>query len=299
VEGVVFMESRRRDVFAGLGSLRLGLLTAAILTLAQTPASADGDALIMPGFSTGPAVQSYLRISNSDGAPHSVVVMLHNALTGEMLGTWTGPPVPAGGTFEAALADMVAGSDPPIDPERLPRSLVLGISGLSGHVQHAARTDTSGAWSNVTTCGMAMMADPLSLPYVSGPARTDLAGFIRITNGTNETRSLRMFLNDSSGAVSTWESPSIPASGAAIVAMSDIAAQAVPPIAPTVSSLMVMGDAAPFGISLSYMEGLAGSGTFDDFSAACMIAISAAVAPMPVDTGGGIGGMPGMTEHPQ
>ena len=46
------------------------------------------------------------------------------------------------------------------------------------------------------------------------------------------------------------------------------------------------------------MEGLAGSSTFDDFSAACMVAIPSAVTPMPVDIGGGNGGMPGMPGMP-
>lgn len=134
---------------------------AAAAMLAPLPALAEEGGLILPGFSTGAAVQSYLRLFNSDGAPHSPVVMLHSAATGEMLGAWTGPSIPTGGTYEASLAAMIAGSDPPITPERLPRSLVLRVSGLSGHVQHAARADASGAWSNVTTCGMAMMEDPL------------------------------------------------------------------------------------------------------------------------------------------
>ena len=276
----------------------IGSLAAALGALLPLPVLAQEGGLIVPGFATGPAVQSYLRLSNSDGAPHSPVVMLHSASTGEMLGAWTGPSIPAGGTYEAALAEMIAGSDPPISAERLPRSLVLSISGLTGHVQHAARTDASGAWSNVTTCGMAMMADPLSLPYVSGPARQDLAGFVRITNGTTTPRSLRLFFNDNSGAISSWDSPVVSATGAVVVAMADIVAQAVPPIAPTVRSGMIMGDMAPYGISLSYIEGLAGSGTFDDFSAACMMAIPAAAPPMPVEPDGGIGGMPGMPGHP-
>lgn len=102
---------------------------AAAAMLAPLPALAEEGGLILPGFSTGAAVQSYLRLFNSDGAPHSPVVMLHSAATGEMLGAWTGPSIPTGGTYEASLAAMIAGSDPPITPERLPRSLVLRVSG--------------------------------------------------------------------------------------------------------------------------------------------------------------------------
>ena len=276
-----------------------GFTKVAALALAASAASAAAaeTGLVMPGFSTGAAVQSTLRLSNSDGIAHAVTVMLHSAASGEMLGAWTSPPVFVGGTYEASLAEIVAGADPAIPAERLPRSLVLVISGLTGHVQHAARTDASNAWTNLSSCGMAMMADPLSLPFVSGPAREDISGFVRITNGTDAPRSLRIYLNDNAGAVSTWESPVIAATGASVFSMADIAAQASPPIAATARSLMVMGDAAPFGVALSYMEGIKGSGTFADFSAACMVAIP---APQPagvgVETPPDMNGMPG---HPE
>ena len=58
-------------------------LAAAVAALLPLPVLGETGGLIVPGFSTGPAVQSYLRLSNSDGAPHSPVVMLHSAATGE------------------------------------------------------------------------------------------------------------------------------------------------------------------------------------------------------------------------
>lgn len=79
----------------GLARLKvLGLALAVSLALGGLPAHAAETGLVMPGFSTGAAVQSYLRLSNSDGIAHNVTVMLHSAATGEMLGTWTSPPVP-------------------------------------------------------------------------------------------------------------------------------------------------------------------------------------------------------------
>ena len=53
-------------------------------------------------------------------------------------------------------------------------------------------------------------------------------------------------------------------------AVAAIAPFASPPIEPTARSLSVIGDYAPFGMTLSYSEGLAGSPSQDDFSAACM-----------------------------
>lgn len=57
--------------------------------------------------------------------------------------------------------------------------------------------------------------------------------------------------------------------------MADIAQQTSPPIAADAVSLTVMAEAAPHGMALSYLEAVASSTTFDDFSGACMLAIAA------------------------
>jgi hypothetical protein len=241
-------------------------------------ASARADDLVIPGFSTGTAVQSYLRLSNSNGAAATVRIRLHDAASGVAIGTWLSPSIPAGGTFETWAQAMLAASDPPPNMGAVPPVLVLSISGLSGHVQHATWTPDTGTWAHVSTCGMVLMADPLSLPFVSGPAR-GLAGLVRLTNATGQARSLRVTFHDSTGASFLWQSPTVPSYGSVTTPMSAIAAQTTPPIPASAVSLMAMADAAPQGVALSYSEGLAGGTTFDDFSAACMTSIAAPVNP--------------------
>ncbi len=173
---------------------------------------------------------------------------------------------------------MVAASDPPLSMASVPPVLVLSISGLAGHVQHATWTADSGTWAHVSTCGMVLMADPLSLPFVSGPAR-GLTGLVRLSNATSTARSLRVTFHDSAGASFIWLSPVVPSYGSVTTPMSAIAAQATSPIPANVVSLMAMADSAPQGVALSYSEGLAGGVTFDDFSAACMSSIAAPANP--------------------
>lgn len=256
---------------------RLPILLVGLMAAAAFPVGVQaGDDLVIPGFSTGMTVQSYLRLSNSDGVAHSIRVRLHDAATGTALGTWTSPSLPPGGTLETFAQAMLAQTDPPVNMAAVPLELVLSITGLVGHVQHAAWIPGTGTWSHVSTCGMVLMADPLSLPFVVGPARAGLAGLVRLTNGTGEARSLRVTFHDSAGAAFIWQSPVAPSYGAVTTSMSAIAAQTTPPIPETAVSLMAMADPAPAGVALSYSEGLAGGTTFDDFSAGCMATVAAA-----------------------
>ncbi|MGE4064246.1 MAG: hypothetical protein AB7E79_12840 [Rhodospirillaceae bacterium] len=255
-----------RRVVAGLAAV-----------LIASAAHAEND-LVIPGFSTGLAVQSYLRLSNSDGKAATVRVRMHDAVTGVAIGTWLSPTLPPGGTFETWSQAMIEQSDPPLTGRAIPPVLVLSIAGLIGHVQHASWTPDSGHWAHVSTCGMVLMADPLSLPFVSAPSR-GLTGIVRLTNATAETRSLRVTFHDSAGTSFVWQSPQVPSYGAVTRTMSEIAAETSPPITADVISMMAMADPAPAGVALSYSEGLPGSTNFDDFSAGCMSTIAAPVNP--------------------
>lgn len=257
---------------------RLWSYGAGLAAVLAASAALAGNDLVVPGFATGFAVQSYLRLSNNEGTATTVRIRLHDAASGVALGTWLSPTIPAGGTYETFAHAMLAASDPPVNLAAAPPVLVLSISGLAGHVQHATWTPDTGTWAHVSTCGMVLMADPLSLPFVSGPAR-GLTGLVRLTNATGETRSLRVTFHDAAGASFIWQSPSVPSYGAVTTPVSVIAAQTTPPIPSGVASMMAMADAAPAGVALSYSEGLAGGTTFDDFSAACMSTIPGTVNP--------------------
>lgn len=267
--------------------LRLALLLLLFpLLFSAAPARAQMAAeVFLPGVSTTMSVLSFLRFSNSDGAAHQASVMLHNGATGEMLATWTSPPIPPGGTLEASMVDILGTSDPVLRDTTLPPTLVVGISGLMGHVQHLAWSGASNAWSNLSTCGMLLMADALSLPYVSGPARPEVAGFVRLTNGTTLVRTITLTLSDNTGGVYVWLSPAIAGFGSMTVSMADISRQANPPIT-AARSLMVMADAQPSGVNLSYIEGSTGSTALADLTAACMLTMPVAVSPVPAPPGG-------------
>lgn len=125
---------------------------------------------------------------------------------------------------------------------------------------------------------MALMADPLSLPYVSGPGREGTVGQITITNATATARPLTVIFLDNLGRASVWTSPVVAPMGSFSRAVSNIAPLAQPPIDPAARSVSVIADYTPHGMTLSYSEGLTGASSQDDFSAACMLT-SAAVTP--------------------
>ncbi len=269
-------------------ALRLVLLF--WLALAASPALAAMDgAVVMPGVSTTRSMLSFLRFSNGDGIAHPVSVMLHHPATGEMLATWTSAPVAPLGTAQVAMVDILAAANPILNPETLPPTLVVVVSGLVGHVQHAAWVAASNTWINATACGMTMMADNMSLPYVTGPGQQAFKGFVRITNGTDAARALALTFTDNAGRASVWQSPAVASTGAVSVSMATIAAEASPAIAADAVSLSVMSEPAPAGMVVGYLEAVSGSTTFNDFSGACMLSVAAPVSHNEPQAGGGSG----------
>ncbi len=229
-------------------------------------------AVVMPGVSLVSQVQSFIRISNGDSRTGSASVELRDPATGEGIVAWASPQIPGGGTLEVPVLDILNSGTPIHRFATLPATAVAAINAdFIGHVQHVTLTPATGALSNVSTCGMVLMADALSLPYVSGPGREDVVGQIRITNATATARPLTIIFMDNVGHASVWTSPPVAPMGSFTRAVANIAPFASPPIEPTARSLSVIGDYAPHGITLSYSEGLTGAPGQDDFSAACML----------------------------
>ncbi len=244
----------------------------------QKHAISDRDllAVVMPGVSVVDQVRSFIRISNGDSRSGSASVELRDPATGEGIVAWASPQIPGGGTLEVPVTNILATGTTIHQFARLPTTVVAEINAdFIGHVQHITLTPATGALSNVSTCGMVLMADALSLPYVSGPGRDDVVGQVRITNATATARPLTIIFMDNAGHASVWTSPAVAPMGSVTRAVANIAPFASPPIDPTARSLSVIGDYAPQGITLSYSEGLPGAPSQDDFSAACMLTSAA------------------------
>ena len=228
--------------------------------------------VVLPGVSSGTTVASYLRFSNGDSTAQIATVHLRDPDSGLILFAWTTPSIPPGGTLETAVVDMIARGTPGVLTGAIPPTLVAEVVGaFVGRVQHVTLAANTGALSHVSTCGMVLIADPMSLPYVSGPGRQDVSGLLRVMNGTASYVSVRLTFRDNTGQSSVWSSPGISPMGSYVRAVKDIALAATPPISGQANSLSVVADPAPLGIALSYSEGLVGTAGFDDFSAACML----------------------------
>jgi hypothetical protein len=287
---------------------RISSLTAALLLACSAQAQVasvatvtadDLTAVVMPGVNPTSVVPSYLRFSNTDSMPATATVLLRDGATGAVLATWTTPPLPSGGTLEQRVSDLLPAL--PIGAGTAAvGTLVAEVQGhFIGHVQHVVFSPSTGALLNASNCGMVLMADPLSLPYVSGPGRTEVGGQIRITNASATSAAVTLTFKDNTGRNWSWTSPQVAAFGAVTRNTAEIFAAAG--VAADVRSVSVVSSAAPAGVALSYTEGLIGTPVQADFSAACMLtsavdpgAPKPAPLPMPSATPAPVAGDPNM-----
>ncbi len=283
-------------------NVRIPLLVAAGVLLASAAGAQvagtaaitadDLTSVVMPGINATANTPSYLRFSNADSIPATATVQLRDPSTGNVLAIWTTPSIPSGGTLETPIADILAISTFP-GIAAAQGGLLAEIQGhFIGHVQHVVLSPATGALLNASSCGMVLMADPLSLSYVSGPGRTDVGGQIRITNASATAASVTLTFKDNTGRIWNWTSPQVAAFGAVTRNTGEIFIAAG--VAADVRSLSVVSSPAPAGLALSYTEGLIGVPVQADFSAACMLTSPA----VPGTAIAGGGAMPGMTPSP-
>ncbi|MGZ6243611.1 MAG: hypothetical protein ACXWN9_13640 [Candidatus Binataceae bacterium] len=285
-------------------NVRIPLLIAAGVLLAssagaQVASSAaitvdDLTSVLMPGVNATANTPSYLRFSNADSVAATATVQLRDPATGNVLAIWTTPSLPPGGTLETPISEILAISTFP-GIAAAQGGLLAEIQGhFIGHVQHVVLSPATGTLLNASNCGMVLMADPLSLSYVSGPGRSGVGGQIRITNASATVASVTLTFKDNAGRTWNWTSPQVAAFGAVTRNTGEIFTAAG--VAADVRSLSVVSSPAPAGLTLSYTEGLIGVPVQADFSAACMLTSPA--TPGTATAGAGGGAMPGMTPIP-
>ena len=142
------------------------LLTTPAFAQVSNTASVTADDLtsvVMPGVNATANAPSYLRFSNGDSAPSTATVKLRDPSTGNVLAVWTTPSIPGGGTLEKPVTEILAISTFP-GIAAAQGGLLAEIQGhFMGHVQHAVLSPATGTLLNASSCGMVLMADPLSL----------------------------------------------------------------------------------------------------------------------------------------
>ena len=237
--------------------------------------SGEGNALGKTAVLGGLRVEGYesfLRFANFGATSGAGRVAVLNGATGEELTVWESASLPAGGALEVAFADILGGTIVPVDAAGGAVPLTAAITGgFKGHVQHLAWAAGPGVLSNITAC--ARLETPGDeLGYVAGPGRSDVAGLIRVVNAGTQSGAVTLILRDAATgeALGILTSPDIAAMGAWEGSVSDMAAEAMPPVPEDTSALTVEIESSSNHFGLSYLETTA-LGTFTDLTSGCEI----------------------------
>lgn len=207
-----------------------------VITDMTTVCALSGAASAVPSVSaragaifstTQSASQSFLRLHNTGTGASTATVTLRNYLTGQTLGQWTSPSIPAGsqqqyfiGTIENAVTPGLA----------KPAYYAATIdSRFNGTFQHVLWRPSDGTLTNLSTCDAGIKSDTAA---VSGVHSSLLAGnypsSVAVNNTGAAATTVRLAVHDATtGAkLGTATTASIPANGQLIVPVTALEAGA-------------------------------------------------------------------------
>ncbi len=128
------------------------------------------------------ASQSFLRFYNSSSTSGIVTVVLADANTGSVLGTWGSPSISAGTEVQFGLSTVEAGAG--ILPGSAPDRYTLTIrAGFTGSFQHILWRPGDGTFANLTTCDAGATLDRSQVFAVhSSLFQNNYPAFVAVSN---------------------------------------------------------------------------------------------------------------------
>ncbi len=201
---------------------------------AATPAGASGLAVGAVHSSAQTTSKSFLRFYNAGQTAGEVGVTLHNAATGEKLGQWISPAIPAGAEHQFAIDTIESGAGNFAKP---PYYAITVQSNISGYFQHVLYRSALGTLTNLSTCAAGVTADPASVSAVhSGLFASGYPSAVVVNNTGSAAATVSLAVYDARDGTKrgTYTTSTIPANGQIIVA---VAAMEAAVGAPTVGML--------------------------------------------------------------
>jgi cysteinyl-tRNA synthetase len=176
-------------------------------------------------FSTAQSVsQSFLRFFNTGTNAGSVSVTLKDAATGQALGTWKSPSIPALSEQQFAISSVEAGAN--IGTTKPSYYTVSINSGFPGYFQHVLFRPSDGTLTNLSTCPSGVTADATKLSGVHssivGGGAFPSSVVINNTGSAAEAVTLDIYDARDGSQLGTYTTTSIPPGGQVIPLMSDI-----------------------------------------------------------------------------
>lgn len=204
----------------------------------------DTPSLIFAGATTETtAPASILRFVNTDQHSGPAHVTLIDAASGSVLAAWTSPALPPFGSLEISLTQLINTAAPRLPKHPAPQILDLKIRAeFSGTIQHVG--DSDGSIVNLTACGDMIRSVGRVFGNIAWPGRRAAADFVRIVNAGSRPGQVTFALREGSTGtrLATWKSPEIPALGSIAVSVTEITADASPPLDRPIATLTMSGE---------------------------------------------------------
>lgn len=227
-------------------------------------------------FSTAQSIsQSFLRFFNTGTSAGTVSMTLKDAATGQALGTWKSPSIPALSEQQFAISTVEAGAG--ISATKPSYYDISITSGFAGYFQHVLFRPSDGTLTNLSTCPTGVTADPTKLSgvhssVVGGGAFPSTVA-INNTGTVAETVTLDIYDARDGSQLGTYTTAAIPPGGQVLPLMSDIETAAN--IVPT-SSMFHYVLKARSGFT-GFMQNLVNNthvGVITDMTTACAMAVA-------------------------
>jgi hypothetical protein len=205
---------------------------AAVVTDMTTSCSLDGSlgvaatSPLLDGaiFSTAQAnSQSFLRFFNTGTTAGTVTATLRDYTTGQSLGQWTSPSIPAGAEQQFAISDVEKGAG--VSGTKPSYYSISVTSKFAGYFQHVLFRPSDGTLTNLSTCASGVTMDSSKLSGVhSSLLDYGFPSSVVISNTGSSAQAVTLGVYDArdGSKLGTYTSAAIPAGAQAVTRTADI-----------------------------------------------------------------------------
>jgi hypothetical protein len=204
---------------SGTGTCTVTMAGATSVTATFVPALRLGSVFA----STQPTSQSFLRFANTGSTAGTVSVVLADYTTGQTLGTWTSPSIPAGASLQSVI-NTIETAIPAGTAKPLYYSASVQSS-MTGYIQHVLYRPTDGTLTNLSTCESGVTATPTQVANVhSSLLENGFPSSIAITNLARDDAAATLGIFDSTTGqrLGTYVTDTIRENAQAIVTVATI-----------------------------------------------------------------------------
>ena len=203
--------------------------------------------------------QAFLRFQNDSAQAGKVTVIMRDAGSGQAIGTWTSPDIPARASSQFDIGKLEAESlatieNTPIQSSVRPFYNLEVESTVPGYMQHIVWAIDAGVLTNLTACADGLSDDSRTLLNVHSSLIDGYPSRIRIVNtGTATEPGVLNFYNAVNGrSIGAYTTPAIPPNGSLEIKLERIEA-----LVPELKDLNITDNTRSYQYNVR-LEGLTG-----------------------------------------